>query len=42
MKKIFAAALFAATLVGAGAASAMPLAPLGSPASGDVIQVAQG
>ncbi|UYO42954.1 hypothetical protein KQX63_16330 [Rhodopseudomonas palustris] len=42
MKKIFAAALFAATLVGAGAANAMPLAPLGSPAAGDVIQVAQG
>jgi hypothetical protein len=42
MKTFFAAALFAATLVGAGAASAMPVAPLGLANSGDVIQVAEG
>lgn len=42
MKTILAATVFAATLAVAGAASAMPLAPLGSNNSADVIQVAQG
>jgi len=42
MKSLFAAAVLAATLSGLGAASAMPLAPLGTTDSADVIQVAQG
>jgi hypothetical protein len=42
MKKIFAAALFAASIAGLGAASAMPLAPLASADTAAVIQVAQG
>jgi len=42
MKTIFAAAAFAATLVGFGAANAMPLAPLAAADSAAVIQVAQG
>ncbi|MBI5127886.1 MAG: hypothetical protein HZA66_00445 [Rhodopseudomonas palustris] len=42
MKTILAATVVAATLAIAGAASAMPLAPLGSTNSADVIQVAQG
>ena len=40
MKTILAAAAFA--IAGLGAAHAMPLAPLGTTASADVIQVAQG
>ncbi|WP_022723908.1 GCG_CRPN prefix-to-repeats domain-containing protein [Rhodopseudomonas sp. B29] len=40
--KTFVAALFAATLAGLGAASAMPLAPIHSSQAPDVIQVAQG
>jgi hypothetical protein len=42
MKKLFAAALFAATVGGIGAASAMPLAPLNAADTAAVIQVAQG
>jgi hypothetical protein len=42
MKKLFAAALFAATVGGLGAASAMPLAPLSAADTAAVIQVAQG
>lgn len=42
MKKLFAAALFAATVGGLGAASAMPLAPLNAADTAAVIQVAQG
>jgi hypothetical protein len=42
MKSLFAAAVLAATLSGLGAASAMPMAPLGTGDSADVIQVAQG
>ena len=42
MKSLFAAAVLAATLSGLGAASAMPMAPLGAGESADVIQVAQG
>ena len=40
MKTILAAAIFA--IAGFGAAQAMPLAPLGTTGSADVIQVAQG
>lgn len=40
MKTLFAAALFAASVVGLGSASAMPLAPAGN--SSDIIHVAQG
>jgi hypothetical protein len=43
MKKILAAALFAATVGGLGAANAMPLAPLGATTdNASIIQVAQG
>ncbi|MFC0243487.1 GCG_CRPN prefix-to-repeats domain-containing protein [Rhodopseudomonas telluris] len=42
MKMIFAAAAFAAALASASAANAMPVAPLNSSGSADVIQVAQG
>jgi hypothetical protein len=42
MKKLFAAALFAATVAGLGAASAMPLAPLAAADTAAVIQAAQG
>lgn len=42
MKKIFAVALFAATVAGVGAASAMPLAPLNAADTAAVIRVAQG
>ena len=42
MKSLFAAAVFAATISGIGAASAMPLAPLGTADTAGVIQVAQG
>ncbi len=42
MKTIFAAALFAATIGGLSAASAMPLAPLDAADTAAVIQVAQG
>jgi len=42
MKKLFAAALFAATVGGLGAANAMPLAPLSAADTAAVIQVAQG
>lgn len=42
MRKMFAATVLAATLAGAGAASALPMAPVGANGSADVIQVAQG
>lgn len=43
MKTIFAAALFAATVAGFGAANAaMPIAPLGAADTAEIIQVAQG
>jgi hypothetical protein len=43
MKKIFAAALFAATVAGFGAANAaMPMAPMSAADTAEVIQVAQG
>jgi hypothetical protein len=42
MKTIFAAALFAITVGGIGAASAMPVAPLSAADTAGVIQVAQG
>jgi len=43
MKKILAAALFAATLAGIGAANAaMPIAPMSAADTAEVIQVAQG
>ncbi|NVN86729.1 MAG: hypothetical protein HXX15_11655 [Rhodopseudomonas sp.] len=42
MKTILAAAVFAATIAGFGAANAMPLAPLAAADSAAVIQVAQG
>jgi hypothetical protein len=42
MKTILAAALFAATVAGLGAANAMPLAPINAADSAGVIQVAQG
>jgi hypothetical protein len=42
MKTMFAAAVFAATIAGVGAASAMPLAPLNAADTAAVIQVAQG
>lgn len=42
MKTIFAAALFAVSVGGIGAASAMPLAPLSAADTAGVIQVAQG
>ncbi len=41
MKNLFAAAVLAATISGAGAAGAMPLAPLGAADTAGVIQVAQ-
>lgn len=42
MKKLFAVAVFAATVSGLGAANAMPLAPLSAADTAAVIQVAQG
>lgn len=42
MKKLFAVAVFAATVSGFGAANAMPLAPLSAADTAAVIQVAQG
>ena len=42
MKSLFAAAVLAASIAGLGAASAMPMSPLGTTDSADVIQVAQG
>jgi hypothetical protein len=42
MNRLFAAAFVAGTLMGAGFADAMPLAPLVSAASPDVIEVAGG
>lgn len=42
MKSLFAAAVLAATISGVGAASAMPLAPLGATDTAGVIEVAQG
>jgi hypothetical protein len=42
MKKLFAAALLAATVAGFGTAGAMPLAPLTAADTAGVIQVAQG
>lgn len=42
MKTIFAAALFAVSVGGLGAANAMPLAPLSAVETAGVIQVAQG
>lgn len=42
MKTIFAAALFAATVGGLGAAGAMPLAPMSAADTSAVIHVAQG
>ncbi|KAA0074391.1 hypothetical protein [Tardiphaga sp. P9-11] len=42
MKTIFAAALFAVSVGGIGAASAMPVAPLSATDTAGVIQVAQG
>lgn len=42
MTKMFSALIFAATLAGVGAASAMPLAPLNASDTAAVIEVAQG
>jgi len=42
MKTLFAAALFAVSVGGLGAASAMPLAPLSAADTAGVIKVAQG